>query len=103
MLRVEAVEVHRRTLHQFFHLALAHLLARLLGHKLHRRIERDLRGLFGRLAPQPQRVLLGRQVQFGIQRMQARYSRRCVAQALHPYLTEHGGEPPLMQALLAVL
>jgi len=39
-------------------------------------------------------------VQLRIQRMQAVHTGRPVTQPLHPHLAEHGGKPPLVQALL---
>jgi len=70
---------------------------------LHGSFEGRLGGLLGSQRPHAQRVLPRGQIKLRIQRMQAVHPRRPVAQPFDPHLTEHGGQPALVQALLGAL
>ena len=97
-MRVERIEIRRRSLRQFLNLTLAYNRARLLFHGLTGGIEGNLGGLFGHHATHAQRIRLDRQIEFGVQWMKADHSRCSVTQAPDPNFAKHGQESTFMQA-----
>lgn len=96
---VEPVEVDRGPLRELFHLPVPQPVPGGLLDRAGRLSKRAPGALDGRQPPQPVRVLLGRQVQQRVSRVQVGVPPRTVGRAPHSDLAEHGRQPTLASRL----